>query len=137
MNNSVAGPILLCFIHSLFTVPLYNICRFLKLDVMMDIFLALNKINKASSECLFFESEELMFQASFKVKSDAEKKKTDSFWLLDMQVSLGVLIGCVIHVGLAGNKETKEEICCETLLESSLLTNGLEEREKLKGKCIF
>ncbi|XP_047141184.2 probable E3 ubiquitin-protein ligase HERC1 isoform X1 [Hydra vulgaris] len=131
LDNSVVGPILLCFVHSLITVSQYNFSRFFKFDAMMNIFCALNKINQGSREYISLKEK--------KIKTDFVSLNhitQESSWLLDTQVSLGILIGCVINVGLAGNKETNEEVCCKTLLTSSLLCNGLEEREKLKDHAL-
>ena len=52
---------------------------------------------------------------------------------MDLQRSLGVLIGRTIHSGMTVLDIVEEEEMCEHWLNTQLLMNGFEEREKLKG----
>ena len=52
---------------------------------------------------------------------------------MDLQRSLGVMIGRIIHGGMTVVELIDEEQLCSKWLHSTLVQNGFEEREKLKG----
>lgn len=54
-------------------------------------------------------------------------------WLMDLQRSLGVLIGRIIHGGMTVAELVDGEEICFKWLHSTLVQNGFEERDKLKG----
>ena len=51
---------------------------------------------------------------------------------MDLQRTLGVLIGRVIHGGMTAFTVIEEEKHCSDWLNSSLVRNGFEERDKLR-----
>ena len=56
-----------------------------------------------------------------------------------MQCVIGVVIGKAIHHGLVTVNISEEEKLCQEWLNSVLVQNGIEEREKIRGtfSCLF
>ena len=58
-------------------------------------------------------------------------------WLFDMQCTIGIVIGKAIHHGLKTVKINEEEKLCQDWLNSVLVQNGVEEREKIRGYLFY
>ena len=46
------------------------------------------------------------------------------------------MIGRIIHGGIYNTNVSEEEKSCHRWLNSSLVQNGIEEREKIRGKSL-
>ena len=54
-------------------------------------------------------------------------------WIFDMQSSLSIVIGKALYHGMITPIIHSDELQCQHWLNSILVQNGIEEREKLRG----
>lgn len=143
ISHSLCGSPLFSLIHLLLCLPPQPFLTFVERG-FIGLFTALNKINKLSPAYDIMEMQEMKWPFASPEKS----KDLDpcSFpmpsisnhwvWLMDLQRTIGVLIGRIIHGSMTVLIVSNEEVVSKHWLKSSVLKNGFEEREKLKEHAL-
>ncbi|XP_066930429.1 probable E3 ubiquitin-protein ligase HERC1 [Clytia hemisphaerica] len=130
LMHSLCGSTLFSLLHLILTLPPISYASIMRSCTdLFSIFPALNQLIQSVPQYQMLTAIEL---------SDPLRRKPGGTrepfwaWVYDMQCTLSVVVGRAIHHGMTWANISCEERTCQYWLDSILVQNGIEEREKLR-----